>query len=111
MLWEDDLVDSIDQAARELRQVTSIEYLSLDNAICVPRCYVSIRIARQDPSFSWDTFVADVFGVHGNERAVENGKRHLTEIYQQCSGVFDLFLEETAVSEFEESLARELGDQ
>ena len=83
-----------------------VEYLILHNAVCVPRCYVTVRIAQQESSFSWDAFVADVFGVHGDEQAVENGKRHLTEIYQRCSSFFDPFLEDTYMAEFEESHAQ-----
>ena len=87
----------------------SVDSLTLGDTVCfVLRCYVTLRIAQRHPCFDWDAFVADVFGVHGDERAIMNGVRHLKQIYGRCSGFFDPFLHttfESAVSELEELAA------
>ena len=79
-LQKADIVDIYDQATRQLCQILSVEYSTLENAVCLLRCYVTLRIAQGESSFDWDAFVADVFGVHGDEHAIRNGVRHLQDL-------------------------------
>ena len=104
-LRSEDFIDNEHRTARRLSKVRSIKHLTLDDVVCVLRCYVTLRLAQLEPFFFWDSFVADVFGVHGDARAVENGKRKLKEIHERCSDLFDRFLAESAEAEMKQFFA------
>lgn len=67
----------------------------------------------EESSFTWEKFVGEVFGVEGDLVAIENGMKHLKEIFKTCERHLDALLESSTterIQELEASRAIEESD-